>query len=145
MITVGDREVVSRGVLLVPESESLTCEVEVGELVPLKVRIDFTEGPSKGAANSVGLDPKFVIEYETPDKDGGIALINLEDGNGGGANIARVILTFHNFNTTYGQTLQSPQIVADAASGKQVTFLATVYKFGKIFKIEYQFMSGDPL
>ena len=145
MTKVGGREIVLHQVLLVPESESVDFEVEVGEPETLKVRMVFAEGTSAATTNSVGADPRFVIEYETPDKEGGISLINWEDNNASGLNISRVILTFHNFNTPYGQTLQSPQVVADVASGKEITFLAAVYKFGKIFKIEFQFMAGDVL
>ena len=145
MTKVGDREIVLHQVLFVPESESVEFEVEVGEADTLKVRIAFVEGTSAATTNSVGADPRFVIEYETPDKEGGVSLINWEDSNSGGVNISRVILTFHNFNTPYGQTLQSPQVVADVANGKEITFLASVYKFGKIFKIEFQFMIGDSL
>lgn len=145
MTKVGDREIVLREVLLVPESETITFEVPVGEFEPLRVRIAFAEGSSNGPTNSVGSDPRFVIEYETPGKDGVPSLIDLENGAGGGAEISCVIMTFYNFNTPYGQTLQAPQLVADVSGGKEVTFLATVYKFGKIFKIEFQFMIGDSL
>lgn len=145
MTKVGGREIVWHQVLLVPESESVDFEVEVGEPDTLKVRMVFAETTSAATTNFVGADPRFVIEYETPDKEGGISLINWEDSNANGLNISRVILTFHNFNTSYGQTLQSPQIVADTANGKEITFLAAVYKFGKVFKVESQFMIGDSL
>ncbi|WP_133249009.1 hypothetical protein [Pseudomonas sp. B1(2018)] len=131
-IKVGDTTVVLSEVLFVPENEIVSFEVDAGEeggRLPVKILItnDVTNSIEDEKA-----DPIFVIEYETS-KTTTPAV---------GDDIICAVMKFHNFNKTYGQTIQVPQVVAVVGGTRQITFLASVYKFGKITKIELQFMMG---
>lgn len=123
---VGGRRVVMNEVLFVPDGEVVTFDCNVLTKESLKVRMEFLQDPVINPLDKP--DARLVTEYEMT-----------------GENIACLVLKFFNFNKISGQSLKSPQVVANVTStGEEVTFLASVQKMGELSKIDFQFMAARP-
>lgn len=139
MIKLGSLEIVMSEVLFVPDSEVVYLDVSIGDIAPLQVRMEFSQDDeSTSAASTSKSEPGFVVEYESAGGD--------QIAFGSSDEIGCVVMRFHNFNKSFGQTLQAPQTIAEFDSGtRQVYFLAAIYKFGKVSKVEFQFMVSPKL
>ena len=137
LIKLGSYEVVMSKVLFVPDSEVVCLDVPIGDISPLNVRMEFTQDDENTAVVSTSKsETGFVVEYE--DEDGKPIAFGVS------AEVGCVVMKFHNFNKSFGQTLQAPQVIAEFESAtRQVSFLAAIYKFGKVSKVEFQFMVGS--
>lgn len=126
---IGSAELLLSQMLFVPENDVVSFEVPNVGSAGLPIKIIITSDTPSPVGEDDKSEPSFSVEYESDNID-----------PIPGANIKCVILKFHNFTKNFGQTLQVPQVIAVINDERQVTFLASVYKFGRITKLEVQFM-----
>jgi len=126
---IGSAELLLSQILFVPENDVVSFEVPGVGTTTLPVKIIITNDATSITGDDDKNESSFSVEYESD-----------QIHAGPGADIKCVIIKFHNFNKNFGQTLQVPQVIAVVDNTHQVTFLASLYKFGRITKVEVQFM-----
>ncbi len=114
MIKVGKRDVLLNTIIFIPINETSEIELNLGESDLLHVVIAFENGKS----SEKDLKPSFSVEG---------------DGNKG-------IITFKNWNETFGSSISEPLIFASDDEGNGVSFMGNVVKHGEMYKAELQFM-----
>jgi hypothetical protein len=112
-VSLGNREVVWSGTLLVPDSEVGIIETTLG-LWPLRIEIRFM--PNEGSSPELSWQ--------------------------GSAGVGPLQMTFKGWKNPLGAAVKVPQLLGTTSDGRKFGFMASVYRVGDVSKIDFQLLWG---
>lgn len=113
VIKIGDKLLVESCRLLVPEGDEARIEFSLPESdLPLSVTVKFVTEESEDSKGSITVKGKA------------------QDA----------VITFRNWNSVFGATMQKQLSFAESQDGDEVYFIASAKKAGKVYCLDIQFL-----
>ena len=116
MIKIGNKELFFNTTIFVPVEEEAELEIKVSDRDIMFLKFAFQEDPE--------------IDGQEKRK----TFFKLEGEGDTGK------LTFVNWTETFGSSITTPAVIAKSDDGKEISFLGSIVKIGKMYKVEFQLM-----
>ncbi|MEX5583626.1 hypothetical protein [Pseudomonas lurida] len=117
MITVGGKRVVGTSSIMVPIGEKAVVEYEFDGTDKVSCSFSFTESSE-----------------DSEDKGAHVSIVGTDDC---------CEFVFINFNSPPGHSTGKPIVFADSDLGESISLMATVYKYKRSHRIDFQIMVGN--